>query len=65
MTVAEQFFETRAHIEPYHGGFLLHYLDRLVYPDIRESLLVCVGVAVCLFNLSIYAYRLWRSRART
>ena len=34
---------------------LLHYLDALVYPDVPPSLLIVCGVAVCLFNLGIYA----------
>jgi hypothetical protein len=32
LTVLENWLETKAGIEPYQGGFLLHYLDRIVYP---------------------------------
>jgi hypothetical protein len=32
LTLLENWLEARAGIEPYHGGFLLHYLDKLVYP---------------------------------
>ena len=42
------------------GRVLLHYLDALVYPNISAGLLTDVGVAVCLFNLGIYAFRLRR-----
>lgn len=64
LTDAEQFFEIKAGVDPYHGSFLVHYLDRMVYPDIRESLLVYFGLAVCAVNLSIYLRRFWRRRAR-
>jgi len=62
LTVLEQFLETRAGIVPYHEPFLVHYLDRLVYPDIPVPLLVGCAIAVCLFNLSVYVVRLWQSR---
>jgi hypothetical protein len=44
---------------------MVHYLDKLVYPDIPEAVLVAVAVSVCLFNLSIYVVRYRRGRART
>ena len=34
LTLLENWLEGRAGVEPYQDGFLLHYLDRLVYPDI-------------------------------
>jgi hypothetical protein len=64
LTLAEQFFEVRAGAAYYQGGFIVHYLDRLVYPDIPEWILTWGGVAVCLGNLGIYAARFWK-RART
>ena len=33
------------------------YLDKLVYPDIPETVLVGAAVSVRLFNLGIYAIR--------
>src|SRR3989442_555961 len=39
LTVLENWFEGKAGVEPYQGGFLLHYLDNLVYPDISASVL--------------------------
>ncbi len=62
LTLAEQLFEARGGIDPYRGDFLINYLDRLVYPDIRETLLVYFGVAVCAANLLIYARRFWAAR---
>jgi uncharacterized protein DUF2784 len=62
LTWAENWLETRAGIAPYQGGFLLHYLDALVYPNIPPGLLTGLGVAVCVFNLGIYAMRFHRRR---
>ena len=62
LTWAENWLEARAGIAPYQGGFLLHYLDALVYPNIPSGLLTGVGVAVCGVNLGIYAMRFHRRR---
>jgi hypothetical protein len=59
LTVLENWLEQKAGIQPYSGGFLLHYLDRLVYPDIPPSLLVTAAVIVCVFNLAYYARLMW------
>jgi len=57
LTLAEQFFETKAGYAAFHGSFLLHILDSLVYPDLPDWLITVAGVAVCAFNLAIYAWR--------
>jgi Protein of Unknown function (DUF2784) len=54
LTLLENWLEGRAGIEPYQGGFLLHYLDKLVYPDISANVLTIAGVVVCLSNLAFY-----------
>ena len=36
------------------GGFLLHYLDKLVYPDISPNVLTFAEVVVCIANLAFY-----------
>ena len=59
LTLLENWFETRAGVEPYQGGVLLHYLDRLVYPDISATVLTVVGVSICAFNLALYAWQIW------
>ncbi|HXE05277.1 MAG TPA: DUF2784 domain-containing protein [Bryobacteraceae bacterium] len=64
LTLVEQFFETHAGIVPYQGGFLIHYLDAIVYPNLSDELLTILGVAVCAANLAIYAWRLWKWRLR-
>ena len=60
LTMLENWLEQKAGVEPYQGGFLLHYMDKLVYPDISATVLTVAGVLVCTFNLAIYARRAWR-----
>jgi hypothetical protein len=57
LTLAENWCEARAGVTPYHGPFLLHYLDATVYPNVPAVLLVAVALLVCLFNLAIYVQR--------
>ena len=59
LTFAENALEQSAGIQPYQGGFLLHYLDKLIYPDISPSVLTIAALVVCAFNLGFYAWRLW------
>jgi Protein of Unknown function (DUF2784) len=61
LTLLENWLEKRAGIEPYQGGFLLHYLDKLVYPDVSATLLTVAGSLVCAFNLAIYGWQAWRA----
>lgn len=62
LTLLENWLEGRAGVEPYQGGFLLHYLDKLVYPDIPANVLTIAGVVVCIANLAFYARQVWISR---
>ena len=62
LTLLENWLEGRAGVEPYQGGFLLHYLDKLVYPDISANVLTIAGVIVCVANLAFYARQVWISR---
>ena len=59
LTLAENWLEQRAGIQPYQGGFLLHYLDKLVYPELPASVLTAAAVIVCVFNLAYYARVRW------
>ncbi|HET6176083.1 MAG TPA: DUF2784 domain-containing protein [Candidatus Sulfotelmatobacter sp.] len=62
LTLLENWLEQKAGIEPYQGGFLLHYLDKLVYPNISATALTLAGVVVCAVNLALYARQAWRIR---
>lgn len=59
LTLAEQYFEGRFGRPLYQGGFLLHYLDAIVYPNLAVWLVTSAGVAICALNLGIY-YRRFR-----
>jgi hypothetical protein len=60
LTLLESWLESKAGIQPYpQGGFLLHYLDKLVYPDISAAVLTVAAVIVCTLNLGFYARQIW------
>src|SRR6266699_3573032 len=59
LTLLENWLEAKAGVEPYRGGFLLHYLDKLVYPDISATVLTVAGIFVCSLNLALYGRQRW------
>jgi hypothetical protein len=59
LTLLENWLEGKAGIQPYQGGFLLHYLDKLVYPDISATVLTAAGVIVCAVNLAFHGRYVW------
>jgi 4-hydroxybenzoate polyprenyltransferase len=61
LTFAEDWCLQRAGIAPYQGGFLLHYLDAVVYPDIPPWILIVGAVIVVLTNAIVYARRVRES----
>jgi hypothetical protein len=63
LTLLENWLEAKAGISPYQGGFLLHYLDKLIYPDISPVALTIGGV-VCVLNLAIYGRQMLIARRR-
>lgn len=62
LTYAENWLEARAGIAPYTGGFLLHYLDALVYPNVPPWLLTVAAVLVVAANIAIYRRRARQAR---
>jgi len=64
LTVLENWLEAKAGVEPYQGGFLLHHLDDLVYPDISSTVLTVAGVVICLLNLAFYARQMGIAHSR-
>lgn len=63
LTLLEQWLEGKSGTGAYQGGFLVHYLDKMVYPDLPVMLVGWVGAGVCLVILCVYGRRLVR-RAR-
>jgi Protein of Unknown function (DUF2784) len=64
LTLVENWLEGKAGVEPDHGGFLLHYLDKLFYPDISSAMLTTAAVIVCALNLAFYGWKVWIARLR-
>jgi len=64
LTVLENWLEGNAGVEPAHGGFLLYYLDKLVYPDISSTMLTIAAVIICALNLAFYGRQIWIARLR-
>ena len=62
LTLLENWLEVRAGIEPAQGPFLLHYLDKLVYPNISATIVTTAGVIICVLNLAFYARLVWMDR---
>ena len=61
LTLVEQWLEARAGMHTWTGGFLVHYLEATIYPDLPARVVTGFGVTVCVFNLGVYARRLWRA----
>jgi len=64
LNLLENWLEGKAGVEPDQGGFLLHYLDKLVYPDISSMMLTTVAVIICALNLASYGRQAWIARFR-
>jgi hypothetical protein len=64
LTLLENWLEARAGVTPYQAGFLLHYLDALVYPNISATFLTIAGIVICGMNLGFYVLSFTRSRSR-
>lgn len=62
LTLLEQRLLVKAGRASYEGSFLVHYLERLVYPDIQPEWLLWSAGAVCVVNLGVYARRFRRAR---
>ncbi len=58
LTMLEQWLETRAGMPTYSGSFLVHYLDKIVYPNVPVSVIIGGATAVCVVNLLVYIWRL-------
>jgi hypothetical protein len=61
LTVAEQRLEARAAMHTWTGGFLVHYLEAAIYPELPGWLVTGFGVSLCTVNLGIYVRRFWKA----
>ena len=62
LTVLENWLEAKAGVQPYQCGFLLHYLGKLVYPDVSSTMLTIAAVIICALNLAFYCRQIWIAR---
>ena len=59
---ARELLEGKAEVTLDQGGFLLHYLDKVVYPDISPAVLTITAVTICVLNLAFYGVQVWIAR---
>jgi hypothetical protein len=64
LTPLENSLRHRAGEAGYTGGFIAHYVTRLLYPDgLTRGIQVVLGVAVLALNVAVYAVLIARRRA--
>jgi hypothetical protein len=54
LTYVEQWFWTKAGIESYEGSFVTHYLERIIYLQAPQWLLVILAVALLVLTSTLY-----------
>lgn len=64
LTPLEQHYRWLAGQTGYHGGFLDHYLGRILYPSNWESIHTWLGIGLVALNVALYAAALARGRSR-
>jgi len=62
LTLAEQWFKVRSGRTPYTQGFLVHYLDKLIYPQLPEAVVAWSGAVICTAILGVHWIRLRRGK---
>ena len=60
LTTLEQWLEARSGAAPYQQGFLVHYLDKLLYPDLPGAVVGWTAAGICVAILGVYGRRLVR-----
>lgn len=63
LTLLEDWFEMKAGITPERGGFMLRYMDKLVYPDVASLVLMIAAALVAAFNFFYYGWQMWSVRS--
>ena len=58
LTLLEQWLEAQSGAAAYQGAFLVHYLDKVVYPGLPEAVVSWAGAGVCCVILAVYGWRI-------
>lgn len=65
LTPLENWLRRQGDIVGYHGGFIEHYIEFLLYPtDLTRTTQVIMGAAVLSINCGLYGlllFRIWRA----
>ncbi len=48
----------------YEGSFIIHYLERFVYPDVSLRLVFVLTIVLCVMNVFLYVSMFLKRRAR-
>jgi len=63
LTLLELYFRSKYRSSPNYGGsFIIYYLEKIVYLQVPQFLILIATVLLCGFNLFIYL-RYWRNRS--
>ncbi|MBV9180478.1 MAG: DUF2784 domain-containing protein [Acidobacteria bacterium] len=62
LTLVEDWLESRAGTTPDGSGFLLHFMDKLIYPDLAPTILMMLMAMVATLNFSFYAWQMSHPR---
>lgn len=46
----------------FEGSFIIHYLERFVYPEVSLRLVFALTIILCAFNLLLYGSRLFKDK---
>ena len=58
MTILENFFRRRHDLNSaYPGGFIIHYIERIVYPDVSIEVILIPTAVVAILTVLMFAVR--------
>ncbi len=65
LTFVENWFRHQAGLSTYEGTFIAQYLERLIYPDVSQGMLVIGAGVMIVLNLAVYRYFRRKHRLRS
>ncbi|MBI2816061.1 MAG: DUF2784 domain-containing protein [Acidobacteria bacterium] len=64
LTYVEQFFRAKAGRGMYEESFIEHYLNKVIYLDMSQWILIVAAVVVLGTNVALYMYWVWKAGHR-